>query len=58
MQYVAFDSHKKYTWARVEDQRGHKLQEARIDHHRGALRTFLAGCQPGSRVAVETIGNW
>lgn len=58
MEYIAFDSHKHYTWARVEDGAGEKRQEARIDHERGALRTFLADREPGSPVAVETTGNW
>lgn len=58
MQYIAFDSHKKYTWARVEDQDGRKIQEVRINHDRGALHGFLETCEPGSPVAVETMGNW
>jgi transposase len=58
MQYIAFDSHKHYTQARVEDAAGSLVREARIAHERGALRKFLAHCEPGSPVAVETIGNW
>lgn len=58
MQYIAFDSHKRYTVARVEDADSCKASEARIAHERGALQQFLAGCEPGSPVAVETIGNW
>jgi hypothetical protein len=58
MQYIAFDSHKHYTLARVENADGHKVYEARIAHERGALKGFLAACEPGSPVAVETVGNW
>jgi transposase len=58
MQYIAFDSHKHYTQARVEDTAGSLVREARIAHEPGALREFLARCEPGSPVAVETIGNW
>lgn len=58
MQYIAFDSHKHYTWACVESENGKKRKEARIAHERNALREFLEQCQPGSPVAVETIGNW
>lgn len=57
-QYIAFDSHKRYTLARVEAADGTKLTEQRIEHKRGAIRKFLAGYAPGSPVAVETIGNW
>ncbi|MDR5684412.1 MAG: transposase [Armatimonadota bacterium] len=58
MQYVAFDAHKHYTWARVERPEGTVVGEQRIAHERGALRRFLAGCEPGSPVAIETVGNW
>jgi len=34
------------------------LREQRINHTRGALRGFLEEFEPGSPVAVETIGNW
>ena len=58
MEYIAFDSHKHYTWVRVEDEQGRKRYEGRIDHERGALQAFLSTCEPGSPVAVETVGNW
>jgi transposase len=58
MQYIAFDSHKKYTLARVEAVEGGKAKETRIRHEKGSIRDFLCGCHPGSSVAVETIGNW
>jgi transposase len=58
MQYIAFDSHKRYTLASVEDGRGNIVCEGQIQHTRGALTEFLARCERGSPVAVETIGNW
>jgi len=58
MQCIAFDSHKHYTWASVEDETGKVVCEQRINHVRGALRDFLLTCERGSPVAVETIGNW
>jgi len=58
MQCIAFDSHKHYTWALVQDKEGKVLREQRINHARGALRGFLEEFEPGSPVAVETIGNW
>ncbi len=54
MQYMAFDSHKHYTLARVENADGHRVYEARIAHKRGALKEFWAVCEPDSPVAVET----
>ena len=58
MQYIAFDSHKRYTLASVEDHATGAIVDQRIDHERGALTSFLSSCEPGSSVAVETIGNW
>lgn len=59
MQYIAFDSHKRYTLASVENiDKAGVVTEQRIEHQRGAIKEFLSGCEPGSPVAVETIGNW
>jgi transposase len=58
MQYIAFDSHKHYTFASAEDEATGEVREARIPHERGELQRFLGGCEAGSPVAVETIGNW
>lgn len=58
MHYIAFDSHKHYTQACVQDSSGKILQECRIEHQRGALVTFLQRWDRGSPVALETIGNW
>lgn len=58
MNYIAFDSHKRYTLASVENSKGDLLQEKRIEHTPGALCEFLLQYDKGSPVAVETIGNW
>lgn len=58
MERIAFDSHKRYTLARVESLDGKSHRETRIDHARGSVRRFLERHAKGSRVAVETIGNW
>jgi transposase len=58
MQYIAFDSHKRYTLASVEEMNDGKVFEMRIEHVRGSIKQFLSRCEPGSPVAVETIGNW
>ncbi len=56
-QFIAFDSHKKYTLASI-DRPGRRPVETRIDHDRGSLRSFLEDHGPRCPVAVETIGNW
>ena len=61
MQYIAFDVHKRYTLAAVEDQSGPAGQsrEWRINHTPGCFRRFLEERgHPGSPVAVETVGNY
>ncbi|UCG59096.1 MAG: IS110 family transposase [Phycisphaerales bacterium] len=58
MSIIAFDSHKRYTFARVEDENGRDARESRIEHRRGSIAHFLSQHESGSAVAVETIGNW
>lgn len=58
MSIIAFDSHKHYTFARVEDKNGENPKEFRIEHKRGNIVEFLSRQQSGSSVAVETVGNW
>ncbi|MGB9686264.1 MAG: IS110 family transposase [Rectinema subterraneum] len=58
MQYIAFDSHKRYTYAVVEDPGGNRIMEQRIEHRKGELAAFLTHCEPHSPVALETIGSW
>ena len=58
MEYIAFDSHKRYTQVSVETADGERRYEGRIAHARGALQQFLTTCEPGSPVALETGGNW
>lgn len=56
-EYIAFDSHQRYTWVDWEDHSG-KITQRRLEHAPGAVRTFLSGCQAGTPVAVEATGNW
>ncbi len=58
MNMIAFDAHKRYTVASVERPDGTRLREDRIEHKPGAIQKFLSQWQPGSPVALETIGNW
>jgi len=58
MHIIAFDSHKRYMVASVQDMEGNIIKEARIYHSRGNITCFLEQWDKGSPVAVETIGNW
>jgi transposase len=57
-EYIAFDSHKRYTWVDREDQATGKSRGHRLEHAPGAVRNYLHGCEPGTAVAVEATGNW
>ena len=57
-EYIAFDSHKHYTWAEQERVKTGKLHRYRSEHAPGAIRRALAGCQPGTAVALEATANW
>jgi transposase len=57
-EYIAFDSHKRYTWVNREDHSTRESRGHRLEHAPGAVREYLSGCQPGTAVAVEASGNW
>lgn len=56
-EYVAFDSHKRYTFVEHWARSG-KLRHYRIEHQPGAIREALAGCAAGTEVAIEATANW
>ncbi len=57
-EYIAFDSHKHYTLMEREEVESGRVTQRRIEHRPGAIRAALAGCQPGTTVAVEAMGSW
>jgi len=57
-EYIAFDSHKRYTWVEHEQVATGKVRQYRIEHAPGAIRQALAGCAPGTAVAIEATANW
>src|SRR5438445_6466318 len=58
-EYIAFDSHKRYTLVEREDVASGKIvQQVRLTHGPGAVRRYLARCTPGTAVALEATGNW
>lgn len=57
-EYIAFDSHKRYTWVEHELVRSGKVRQYRVEHAPGAIRRALAGCEPGTAVALEATANW
>ena len=58
MEIIAFESHKRYTLARVEKADGQLLKEEKIMHCRDNIAAFLGKYEPDNCVVVETIGNW
>jgi transposase len=57
-EYIAFDSHKRYTLVEHEEVATGKVRQYRIEHAPGAIRRALAGCEPGTAVAIEATANW
>jgi transposase len=57
-EYIAFDSHKHYTWVEHEQVNTGKVRQYRLEHAPGAIRHALAGCEPGTAVALEATANW
>jgi transposase len=57
-EYIAFDSHKHYTWVEHEQVRTGKVRQYRLEHAPGAIRRALARCEPGTAVALEATANW
>jgi transposase len=57
-EYIAFDSHKRYTWVEREDCLTGKSRHQRLLHAPGAIRNYLGASEPGTAVAVEATGNW
>jgi len=57
-EYIAFDSHKRYTWVDRQDHSTGKSSGYRLEHAPGAVRNYLSSCEPGTAVAVEATGNW
>jgi transposase len=52
------DSHKHYSWVEREEVESGRRRSGRVAHGRGAIRAYLAGCEPGTAVAVEATANW
>lgn len=57
-EYIAFDSHKRYTWVEHEQVATGRVRQYRLVHAPGAIRHALADCAPDTPVAVEATGNW
>jgi transposase len=57
-EYIAFDSHKRYTWVEREEVASGKLRQFRLAHAPGAIRNALVGCAAGTAVAIEATANW
>lgn len=57
-EYIAFDSHKRYTWVEQEQVTTGRVKQYRVEHTPGAIRQALAACAPGTAVAIEATANW
>lgn len=56
-EFIAFESHKHYTWVEREEVHSRKIRQCRIGHSPGAIRRALADCEASTEVAVEADGQ-
>ena len=47
-EYIAFDSHKRYTWVEREDATTGRAVHDRLRHAPGAVRRYLQPCARGT----------
>jgi len=45
MEYIALDSHKRYSFASVQNCDGTTRLETRVEHHPGAIHQLLCQCE-------------
>jgi hypothetical protein len=57
-EYIALDSHRRYSLLEREEARTGRTMQLRIERVRGAVWARLRRCQPGSAVALEATGHW
>lgn len=57
-EYIAMDSHKRYSWVEREEVETGRVQQCRLPHARGCISEFLKSCGPGTPVAIEATANW
>jgi len=57
-EYIAFDSHKQYSWVEREEVETGRVRQCRLSHARGSISEFLKTCAPGTPVAIEATANW
>ena len=50
-EYIAFDSHKRYTWVEREEVESGRLVHQRLAHAPGVIRSYLGQCEQGTAVA-------
>jgi hypothetical protein len=57
-EYIAFDSHKRYTWVEHKEANTARVRQNRLGHAPCAIRQALNGCAPGTPMAIEATANW
>lgn len=57
-EYIGCDAHKKYSVFVCITEAGEVKAPVRVKHEKEAYRNFLYTLPAGSKIAVETVGNW
>ncbi len=56
--YIGDDAHKKYSIFTAISEHGEIHPAQRVEHDRKKYRSYLRALPPGSRIAIESTGNW
>ena len=56
--YIGCDAHKKYSVFSGLSEAGEIIPPKRVEHERQKYRSFLGTLPTGSRIAIESVGNW
>ena len=57
-EYIGCDAHKKYSVFVTITEAGEVKAPVHVKHEKEAYRNFLCALPQGSKIAVETVGNW
>ncbi|HLW81358.1 MAG TPA: hypothetical protein VKS20_04885 [Candidatus Acidoferrales bacterium] len=57
-EYIAFDSHRRYTWVEHEQVAAGRCGSIEVNHAPGAICSALSRCAVGTVMAIEATANW
>ncbi len=56
--FIGCDAHKRFSQFAVMDEKGQIRQQAKVMDTKGAIKRYLETFPSGTKVALETVGNF